>query len=960
MRPWNNQFVRTFLILATAASMASAATITWDGGGVNNNAQWNTTGDNWDSTSFSYGNTIDLAFYSSLGTYANSNKTFLGNSAATCRSLTMNSTVNAEMIIRLDNNGTTTRHLVFDADSGSASLNVDAAAQGSLEITRTSSANGQVQLNDNLIISNASPSFMVTFNRPIVDGTLVGAGVTKAGVGTVVYGIANTYTGPTVVSGGRLTSMVTYLTGGGPVAVTNSGTLELVLGAAGETVNTSDLALGGSGGTATNEIDFGVTGNGTAPVFNATTFSTHGTTVLKIKGNAFAVGQFALIQYGGGSIGGSGFGALQLDTLPIGVSATLSNNTTAGSVDLVISSAIPTLSWNGNNGPDWDIGTTINWIDANTLAPSAYTEPGGLGAAVQFSDGATTTFANITTLVKPFTLTANASADFQWGGAGEIGGSVQLSKIGSGTLSISNANSYTGGSSLVAGRVALGNDNALGGGTITFDGGGLSSLGSATRTVTNAVNILSTASFGDLSDNGELILSGPVTFNGGLRDYTSHSDVKLTGTIGDGSFGIKEGTGTVTLNTLSGVQTVSGNWQLQQGDMVVDGGSFSKGGGLRVMNTHPGEQTVFSLTNGAVIDFTGSGVNIRIGSTSPAGDSTATNIVNIGGTITCGTGLGCQIGGSSALAQLNLLSGGSLQLTRFIEQGGGVSSEVNFNGGTLIAFADRTDFMTGLANAFVRSGGAVIDTSTNNITIAQSLVDGGGNGGLTKDGAGRLDLDGANTFTGLTTVSAGTLGGAGSITGPVQVNGSGTLSAGAAGTIGTLTINSNLTLAGTVRLDLDASVIAADLIAGLNNVTYGGNLVVSNLSGTPLASGQVYQLFNAVGTKTANFSTVVLEGAGAAGLAGAFNPATGELTISTAALPQPTVTQVVVSGGNLILQGTNGAPSGTFAILTSTNVTLPLANWITNTTDTFTAGGTFSNSIPVTSEPQRYFLIKQP
>jgi hypothetical protein len=69
---------------------------------------------------------------------------------------------------------------------------------------------------------------------------------------------------------------------------------------------------------------------------------------------------------------------------------------------------------------------------------------------------------------------------------------------------------------------------------------------------------------------------------------------------------------------------------------------------------------------------------------------------------------------------------------------------------------------------------------------------------------------------------------------------------------------------------------------------------------------------------------------------------------------------VSVSGGNLILQGTNGAVGGTYSILESTNVALPLASWTTNQTGTFNGSGTFSNAIPLGSDPQRFFNIKQP
>jgi hypothetical protein len=111
-------------------------------------------------------------------------------------------------------------------------------------------------------------------------------------------------------------------------------------------------------------------------------------------------------------------------------------------------------------------------------------------------------------------------------------------------------------------------------------------------------------------------------------------------------------------------------------------------------------------------------------------------------------------------------------------------------------------------------------------------------------------------------------------------------------------------------------------------------------------------LFNAAAAGTGNFSSVSILPGGT----GTFNPATGELTVtSTGTL---TINKPFVSGGNLVVTGTGDAGSA-YTLLSSTNLLLPLAQWETNATGTFSGAGTSSNAIPITST-NRYFLLRQP
>ncbi|MBN2215838.1 MAG: autotransporter-associated beta strand repeat-containing protein, partial [Pirellulales bacterium] len=115
-------------------------------------------------------------------------------------------------------------------------------------------------------------------------------------------------------------------------------------------------------------------------------------------------------------------------------------------------------------------------------------------------------------------------------------------------------------------------------------------------------------------------------------------------------------------------------------------------------------------------------------------------------------------GGGTATMNLN---GGVIEVPRIQSSGSPASTTLNFNGGTLRAAADGVlitdNDATPVLNVVVQSGGAVVDTNGKDASITRPLLDGGGGGGLTKQGAGALTLTKANTYMGTTAVSAGDL-----------------------------------------------------------------------------------------------------------------------------------------------------------------------------------------------------------
>jgi autotransporter-associated beta strand protein len=188
-----------------------------------------------------------------------------------------------------------------------------------------------------------------------------------------------------------------------------------------------------------------------------------------------------------------------------------------------------------------------------------------------------------------------------------------------------------------------------------------------------------------------------------------------------------------------------------------------------VVGTFDGPSATINVDSGTLNLNTNS--SIRFNASTNAG----TKVINLnGGAITSysdnattanGTGVLdlMQVGAANSNNTFNL-NGGTLTISQVVSTTNNGTRTFNFNGGTLKATGTTAAFFnlgTGNARANVRNGGAIINTNGFDVTIAQALVHsniGGDNaidGGLIKNGAGKLTLAGTNTFTGNVIVNAG-------------------------------------------------------------------------------------------------------------------------------------------------------------------------------------------------------------
>jgi autotransporter-associated beta strand protein len=498
------------------------------------------------------------------------------------------------------------------------------------------------------------------------------------------------------------------------------------------------------------------------------------------------------------------------------------------------------FTWGGTGSTT---ATTGYQLDTNWSNPPAGAPPVSAGQSAVF--GATGSSSVVSGFVSPNSWTFNAASQsytisgddvtFSLAGASggiinnanagqtisisnNIGGTVagvRLQQLGSSTLVLTGTNTYTGGTTISAGTLQLGNGGTTG------------------------------AIAGDVVNNGQLVFarSNTVTFGGTIS--------------GTGSVTIQNGIGGFTL--LTGNSNYTGGTTISSGILVIGSGGTT---GSIVGDIVNNSQLTFSRSDNVTFDgqITGSGALSKFGAgtlTLTADNTYSNGTVIAAGTLQLGNGgttgnIGSSTlndGGTLAFNRSNLLSFGAMIFGtgNVVQSGSGttvLTAANSYQGGTTISAGtlqvtnnssvgsgavtlDGGTFRSGAANLsfandfVVNAAGGVISNGNRRLTLSGVISDGigapaqlnliGGNNGTTI-------LSGVNTYSGGTLVSKTT----------VQVRNNS-----AVGT-GTVTLNQAQFQAGAANLNISNSFAINDTPAGSaidnNNrvLTLSGNITDGN------------------------------------------------------------------------------------------------------------------------------------
>lgn len=563
------------------------------------------------------------------------------------------------------------------------------------------------------------------------------SGLTKSGTGTWVLTRASTYTGATTISGGRL--KLDYSATGAPgsnilssssTLAMNGGTLEII-GASGATNSQAFAGLSiGAGGSSIIATQNGA--SSLTVTFAGTSISRTAGGVLNLVGGPTSFSSATQALNSAGILGGfitlngtdfvtkdvsNNWVAATYSALPTTGGSTTTNYTTSGNSTLSGALTINGLNITGSGGTLTTgannitfSGTSGGLIYAGASSTDSYAIGAASGSTGIVGAGSANEF-----LVHVNLGTLTIRNPIIGTGAGS------LTKAGSGTLILTGASSYTGATVVDAGTLEI-----SGAGTLGSTSGVTVNTGATLR-------VNSTASAGAIANAAGVALNGTL-------------EVRGNETIGalTGAGVVQNGGSTATVLTV-GSTGASGTFS----GVIQDGGSGTLG--LSKISTG-----TLTLTGATANTYTGPTVvstgTLALGKT--AGVNAIAGAISVGDGVTA-TSATLSLSASdqiadSAVVTVQAITGGvgTFQLNGNNETIGGLASGgANASLGIVQNNSATVSSVLTLANTTDTSFSGVLK---NGSTATLSLV---------KSGTGKQTLSGtgANTYTGSTTILAGTL-----------------------------------------------------------------------------------------------------------------------------------------------------------------------------------------------------------
>jgi len=755
------------------------------------------------------------AFTNSIGVVYGDNSTLAGaNSAVGTNTLTVSGLVySGQSTWTNTGSGNWTSFANWNLNGGTPGL--DGALSVNDTATFGAAGSGSVTLNTNASLS------ALTFSN-------AGSAYTLNGTGTITLQAGSNQPVISDLSGNHTISNAMAF--GTNVTITNASSSSLTMGG----------SISGSGG-------FSQTGAGTVTLWGANSYT--GSTlisggVLNIQNNSALGGTNAGTTVGDGA-------ALQLQG---GITVT-GEALTLGGVGVNLDGALRNIS--GTNTYAGVI--TLSAISTNRV--------------FIFSD------AGLLTL-NTGTITGSGISSLRIGGNGNMAissvigiGTGGLTKGGTGTLTLSGSNTYSGGSVLNAGTTIIGNANALGSNTNTLSNN--ATLDLAGFSITQ----------GSLAGSGVVTngTAGNATLTlGGNNNSTTFSGSLLAGT-GTISL-VKNGAGTLTLtasNSYSGGTTVSA------GTVAFTGGSSLGSGGV-------------SLSSGSSLIYGGSGAatlnnNITVGSGTGIIGNTSGSLLTLGGTLTK----------SGSILEFY---GGSYNVTSRIT-GSAPNSDLLLSNADVTLSYSGNDY-NGPTKLFA---GSTLTANVANVLPSTSILTVGG-AGESSSLTNSFNLNGYSQ----------TLGGLYSGTGAYNqlLN--------SAGTAAMLTLAGNSLFGGSINGNLGLTLANATVTLSGNN-SYSGGTVLNNSS---LSLGNSGFLSGTTNVTVGSGSTFLLGGNNQVSTNSALTLNGGKLSMGAAApgnrAPAQKFASLTLTANSVIdfanLSGTSSLTFGSIGGLSS-NHTLSIYNW---------------------------------